>query len=78
MSVTCLQCGCHHCPVTHSTEYEYTFRGKKHTMMRRRRVCRHCGRVFYTKEAPEEPEELKDKNGKALPQKTPPGDNPFI
>lgn len=36
----CPRCGCFHFEVTH------TYR--QHRRIRRRRVCRHCGRAVYT------------------------------
>ena len=65
----CVQCGCRHCPVSHTIPREISYRGKKYKRTRRRRVCRNCGYVFYTNEVSEDdiPEDKIDSKAVDLP-----------
>jgi len=47
-SIRCPVCWCRYCPVVNTYPRQVIFRGKAKTIIRRRRVCRHCGLPFYT------------------------------
>lgn len=57
MSLKCPRCGC---PGVHKALQTYTheisYRGRRRTMLRRRRECRHCGRQFQCREFVEDTE----------------------
>lgn len=79
MAIECSNCGCRHCPASHSREHKIRYHGKTQVYMRRRRTCRHCGNVFYSREFSEEEKIKVDIN---QPQPPPeikdPGGNPYI
>jgi hypothetical protein len=75
----CPSCGCRHHSVTNTWQREVRLKGKLKTIIRRRRVCRHCSLPFTTIETHEE-----DLTGDLdLSPKKPPEDtgalpNPFL
>lgn len=57
--IRCPHCNCGYCPVRHTMPArEITFRGKKHIIIRRKRICQHCNVPFTTVETPESEELL--------------------
>jgi len=54
-SQACPSCGCKgpHA-VTHTRHHETHFRGKIMAFTRRRKVCRHCGLPYWTREVDED------------------------
>lgn len=52
-AIRCPECGCGHCPVV-NTYHKQILNTR---FIRRRRTCRYCEKVFYTREALEEEEE---------------------
>ncbi len=77
MAMECRKCGCRVCRVTNTYTHDFTFRGKKVTRVRRRRVCRNCATVFHTFESHTDviqeltkPDEPTPDNGK--------GENPYL
>ena len=59
--ILCPDCGCPHHFVTHTTQSETKFWGRRKQFIHRRRVCRHCGLPFQTREViiPEVPKKIK-------------------
>ena len=51
--VICPNCGCRHFLGEDGRPWEVVKTELKFGFIRRRRVCRHCGRVVYTREIPE-------------------------
>lgn len=77
--------------VVGTTKYETHFHGKTKIQIRRRRVCRHCGTGFYTREVvePEKSEDaitihpIEDEGGRELrardrDKKQAPPENPYL
>lgn len=50
----CRFCGCRMNEVRETEIHEVTYHGKKRTIVKRRRVCRHCGLSFNTVETYED------------------------
>ncbi len=63
-TIRCPNCHCRDCRTTHTTPAVRMIAGQARHLTRRRKVCRHCGTVFYTLEVwetlPEEPAEDDD------------------
>ena len=49
--IVCPRCGCSHMLGHTNQPWEVTKTERKHGFVRRRRVCRNCGRVVYTRES---------------------------
>ena len=48
--LVCPKCGCMHFPEPSAEKWDVTHTKPGHGYIRRRRVCRHCGRVITTRE----------------------------
>jgi len=49
-SIRCPRCHCGHSSVTHTQHQTIKIKGTSRQVIRRRRVCRYCGRAFFTTE----------------------------
>jgi hypothetical protein len=49
----CPECGCTHFLAEDGRPWEITKTERRFGMIRRRRQCRHCGRILWTREVPE-------------------------
>ncbi len=92
MAVRCSRCHCGHCPARGpSIEKIIVYRGEEVLFQRRRRICRRCGHVFYTREFAEHKEhgqptpvnpfftrDFLERDGKPEEQQTDPIPNPFL
>lgn len=58
-SIECRFCGCRMNEVTHTWVFDVTYHGKKRTIIKRRRVCRHCKLPYTTIETYEDEENSK-------------------
>ncbi len=89
--IGCPYCGCMLSFVTDTRKVEYAWRGRKRTMIRRYRSCRHCERnyptVEYLHEEIMDAEQslprglpIPERDEDNLPQKAPPAmpPNPFV
>lgn len=62
--IACRGCGCAvGNKVTHSWKRFVQWGGNSKTIVRRRRVCRHCGLAFTTIETHEDPQEIDKPEG---------------
>jgi len=51
VGIVCPTCGCRHMiPVDYRPKWETTHTERKRGFIRRRRQCRHCGRIIHTRE----------------------------
>lgn len=50
----CDRCNCPRVSVTHTRAFNINWQGRNKLTLRRRRVCDHCGYVWYTVEISEE------------------------
>lgn len=78
MALRCPDCNCAHSKVTNTWEHEITVRGRTYVYVRRRRVCRHCGRAYYGKEYGEEDVSPKTEADEPPPPPGLPKENPFL
>lgn len=78
MAIQCPNCGCKHLPAKKTTTHEFTFRGRKITIVRRRRVCRHCGTATFTQERNEEDIIRPKDDRKITPADDSDLENPFL
>ena len=54
----CRNCGCKMNKVTHTTEHTIKWKGGTKTVVRRRRICRHCNLPFTTVETHEHEDKI--------------------
>jgi hypothetical protein len=71
--IECRDCGCKMSTVTNTWTKDVKYHGKKRTIVRRRRVCTHCGLPFVTVETYEDDENpgMPDTGEPRPPKETP-------
>jgi len=60
MSHPCPKCGCRMCDVSETRLHGYI---RREPLTRRRRQCRHCKTIFFTREELDETTPLRENNG---------------